>query len=1053
MRVLSPPLAASPLAASPLAASLLASSLLLASCAALQGPAQAAGPSGPGPVEEWTQVQETLGGFVIADSPPINMRRSDPPMMVATTLPSGEAATGLLRSEPFTIDAPIQTFRLGGWDLGAPSGAPDGTSNTARLVSWPDGEVLRTARTPSSNQLAPMRWSTTDLLGRTVVVEVEDANARPDGFAWIAFADYNQEHPKMEEPVERGDIAVVDIEGAEPALCRSVPFQAVREPRIGEDQAIEVGAKAEAVLLLGLMNHGWDYALAHWGEHPETKEVRDDQIHPGVSIGEVEIHYEDGDVDRIPLVIGATAWFVAQWGYGPTHNMGDAIREPFLTRPDHAEVLARALRFREDFETATADTAHQRYLLSVEPQPKRIARLVVRDNEEKRGRPLVSGVTLVGASDLGPSSRMLPPLRLDARDIAPAFRSNAVPDFSDDIAALSRALHTREEDLPTRVEPYEPFHDIDAARLRFHAPEGHDSFDLAGMLDNIWAANVESFHIRFEEDTGLFRESELDAPWYGGYSGFGTWVNLGVYSGNSFGRCSDHYASLALRALANPLRTTNYVDYVDRWLTFFRDNNDPEKGIANDGLDASRWPSDAPGHWAFVIEGPLAVPWPINELQGVQEMDGHASTTIGRWWAWRLMGAPTDDWLMAPRDDVYGYSRWDISKQAADFICWLMDHTGQDAIYSEGESTGWGGGPSGTPSSEIPEGWHEMTDMDAIRAIYARGGIHFQTYPTYACMLALKASAEMADAAGKDEDAARWRSYAARIRKALVDEMAVGEPGQETWKFAHHSVFPSHNEAMVQAFMSIYLEGYDHNDWDPELAEITRRTLHERINRPNMGRAVIAMGYGQGWLLHSSLAFDELDASSRALRDLAMFMWDKNMDFRDEERGIDWRRWQWLLPEGVNVLPDGSWHRIGDLTNGANAGPSSHALLFSAGVDDTRPDRIRILPRVLDPMTGLSVENLQTVVAGGGVARVAYDYQLGEHFELSSDLALPGLEVRLGPFASQADAEAAIASGLPAGATTRPARSGTWRGADAWWLWVEGLGDRSELRLELASGR
>lgn len=859
----------------------------------------------------------------------------------------------------------------------------------------------------------------------------------------------------LSDPVERDDLALVQVPGGDLVHTRSIPFQIARQHRLGEEGAIPIGARAETLLLAGLVNYHWDVAVAHWGEHPETWTERPDQVHPGVEIGRIAVHYEDGEVDEIPLVMGATAWFVTIWAMGPPHLSPRTNREPFDTRPEFAQVLEDSFLIREGVFPATAETLHHHYLLAVEPRPKKIDRLVVHNNESKRGAPLVSGVTLVGPRDFGPNIQPLGPVVVDAGDIAPAFSTAAIPDLQARAAAMARILHTTDADLPQAVEPLEFRPDIDAATLRFHSAPGAGGFDLAGMLGNYWVANLESFHTRFHDDTGGFHESEPGAPWYGGYNGMGSWERIGVYHGNSYARCADHFATGVLRALANRDRVDNWIDYIDDWLTFFRPDNDPANGIANDGLDASRWPADAPGVWSFMMEHPLAPPWEMNELQGTQELDGHGSTTIGRWWAWRLAGGPVDEWLTAPRAHRYGLSRWDSQRDAAEFICWLMDYTGRDAIFSEGESTSWGGGPPGTPQN--PEGWATETDMEVIRGYYRDFEVYFQSYPTWTCAIALMASAQMGDAAGQDAYAERWRAYAARIRAAMLDEMAVGEPGAETWKYAGHSVFPSHNEALVQAFLAAYIEGYDHNDWDPDLLPITRRTLRERIERPNMGRAVIGLGYGQGWLLHSTLAMDEMDAAANAIRDLARFAWDKNMDYQDPERGIDWRRWQWIFPEGVNALPDGSWHRIGDLGNGANAGPPIQAMLFAAGVDDTRPGRIRVLPRVLDPMDGMTLGNLQTVVADGAgglaVARVGYDYRLGQHFRLSSDLPLPGLEVRLGPFASESEAASAIAGGLPAGATTRPVQSGIWRGGDAWWLWVEGLGDRAALELDLSQGQ
>ncbi|MCC5876164.1 MAG: hypothetical protein JJU11_08115, partial [Candidatus Sumerlaeia bacterium] len=799
-----------------------------------------------------------------------------------------------------------------------------------------------------------------------------------------------------------------------------------------------------------------------WGEHPETWDERPDQIPLGTVIGEIDVHYSDGDVDTIPMIIGATAWFVAQWAHGPSHLRSEEVKEPFLSRPEFLDVLQASLRLYETDEPASENlhhhfinknNSHHYFYLAVQPRDKKIDRLIVRNNDEKRGQPLVSGVTLVNARDVEGNIRPVDMDDVVPADLQPAFSLENMPDFEPGIRDLSNILYTSVDDLPRDVDRIDFPEGLQAARMIFHGDKTAEGVDLPGMLSNSWVANVFEMDEKFEAETGFFRESFRNSPWYGGYNGIGTWVPIGVYHGNSFSRCSDHYATFAMRVLQNPDRATNYVDHVDEWLYFFRSNHDPNEGPHNHGLDITRYPEDAPGHWAFVIQGPLSPPWPINELQGVEEMDGHGATTIGRWWAWRLNGGPTGDWLTEPRAHRFNKSRYHASKESANFICWLMDHTGRDVIYSEGESTGWGGGPSGTPGSQIPDGWWDETDMDVIRGYYQEAEIFFQSYPTWMCYLALKVSVEKAKAVGDHEHAEKWATYAERLYGGLINEMAVGDEGEETWKHSDHSIFPSHNEALAQAFASTYLEGYDHNDWDPATREVTRRTLDKRLERPNSGRAVIGMGYGQGWLLQSLLAFDEMDHAANAIRDLTYYSYDKNMNFHDPLRGIDWRMFQWIYPEGSNIMDDGRWHRIGDLSNGANQGPSMQAILYSAGVDDSRPDRIRIIPRILEPMNRVELHDLQTVIDGGNggfeVALVTYDYTRGERFVMNSDHPLPNLAVRLGPYTSQQAAETAINGGLPRGATTRSVTSGTFQGNDAWWLWVEDLGHKDSLRISL----
>lgn len=467
-------------------------------------------------------------------------------------------------------------------------------------------------------------------------------------------------------------IAVVDIdhEAAEMVTVRTVPFKAVDHPRIGEENAIHVGATADTMLLLGMINHGWDHSLAHWGEHPETWDERIDQIHLGVPIGHVEVHYSDGDIDTLPLVIGATAWFVSSWARGSVINPTQIMQEPFKSRPDLRHVLDASLRLNERDGHAPDGQAHTQFYLSVSPRQKPIDRLVVHNNTSKRGQPLVSGVTLLNVREAGENIIPVSTDDINWVETHPRFALNDIPDFEPSIEALAQVLYTSIDDLPRNAEPLDFPIDFDMARLTFHGELTDDGVDLAGMLNNYWVANLIDLNNKFEADTGFHRESGWDMPYYGGYQGLGTWGHVGIY-GTSYSRCSDHFVTMALRVLRNQQRVTSYVDYVDDWLTFFRTNNDPSRGIANHELDADRWPADAPGHWGFILENPLLHPWPMNELQGTEEMDGHGSITIARWWAWRLMGAPTGDWLTKPRADLYGMSRYDSAKEAANFITWF----------------------------------------------------------------------------------------------------------------------------------------------------------------------------------------------------------------------------------------------------------------------------------------------------------------------------------------------------------------------------------------------
>lgn len=968
-----------------------------------------------------------------------------------SSLGNGEEGTGVARSAPFVIEGDMQRFRISGAD-GTATTTNSGDSVFVYLRSYPDGEILRTQRPPGTHFLTRVQWHTPELLGREVYLEVIDNNPKlhPGGFAWVGIADYKQETVFMtDDMAERDDLYGLRIDPeADRVSCRSIPFlyappnrrQGTTRVVDGARETIPVGTEAKALFLLGMVNGGWDAGLAHWGEHPELRTERPDQVYIGVELGSLEVHYASGTVDVIPLVVGQTMWFAAQWSFGPSHGQSEGVREPVASRPDIGALFERSMKLRENQLPATLDTQHAVFYLAVEPRPEPVERLVVVNNDQKRGRPDISGITLV-TDNPGENAEPFGRLAVAAGDLEPVGRTDNADEWMDaaDRDALADALYMSASDLPADPEPWPWQEGLEGARIEFLG--GRE----AQMLTNVWNANMATIDEKFSPETGVFYESLENGPWYGGYSGIGTWSPVGVYRA-AFSRCTDHYATLALRLLHDEQRLTSFVDFMDDALYFYRDNRDPEKGPPNGHLDVENYPADAPPHWSFTVPagGP---PWQINEIPGDEETDGHGATMVARWMAWRNLGAPDGDWLTAPREHVYGHSRYDSTRDAAEFICWLMDYTGMDVVYCEGETTGWAGGPH-TPL--IDGRVRDEKDPHRRRQYYANADM-YEIYPSYVCWHGLLCSAEMAEAAGDMESAERWRAYASRLRAGMLRLLVQGEHGSRTWRQSPYSTYPSLQDSLVTAWFAFYRDGIDASRLPPDMVEITRNTLERQLSYPYGLAPVLAMGYGQGWLGKSALVLDEMDAAGELLVNIALYSYDKNMDYVDEERGIDWRRFMWLIPEGTNILPDGRWHRIGDLTNGANQGPSMHAMEIAAGVEDARPDDLRILPRTVEPLDGVRVTDhpvLLPAAEGLGRTLVAYEYHRpGGRFTLSADDVLPNLSVRMGPWdEAEAMARAANAS-APNGGTVRVERMGTYRGGPAYWVWFEGMRDVSSVEL------
>ncbi len=845
-------------------------------------------------------------------------------------------------------------------------------------------------------------------------------------------------------------LQALPLTGAVESVCvLGIPFLATPAGQPTEQSTISLGGVVcERLFFLGMINHGWDQGQAHWSSHHSVHPSSEHELAIGDEIGRLLIRYQDGTTDTVPLVMGFTAWWYRHWWIGrekypfatrqKTYPV--SVLEPFASRPDLAAILRESLILHEDLDTETRweDTLRHFYLL-IAPRPLPIMGVDVLDNPAKTGCPGLSALTVQSGTAIPAGIPLVDtrvPLSAVAGGLSPADLDQVF--WRPRIESLQRALYTSPADIPAEPSEFVP-EGFKGPRLAFSGGA------LGRMLSNIWSANLDDIDRKFSGESGEFRESRADSPWYGGYTGIGTWAALGIYHDWVYGRSAEHIATLPLRLIDDAARRTNFVDYCDRWLYFFRANSDPDKGppnLAQDGWDPAQYPADAPPHWTFVLNAPGGGGHHglLNDIPGTEEMAGHGSVIVARYVAWRHHGSPTDGWLTDPRSEVYGKSRWEATRDACEFIPWLMQYTGMDVIYSEGEETGWGGHPlsadwpePGHKKALLPPGMHAPRDAQQRRWFYANCD-SYEVYPSTMCLIALRCGATMADAMGDTALAKRWRDYAERIRYGMLRKLTVGDSLHRQWRVSPFSVFPSFQDSLAPLFSAFYDQGLDPLQIDSQWVEVTRNTYHHQRSAPHGLAPVLGMGYGHGWMTKTALMLDEMDDAGDLLENLARFTYDKNMSVSPE--GQDWRQYQWLIPEGVRLGPQRRWwYRIGDLTNGANQGPPMHALEMVVGVDDTKPDQPKILPRIPARLQSLSISNFPMLVADGARtqrARITYDYSRGQLFRFETDRPIPHLQIRLGPWK---DAAPKVNIGWP-GVSARWVVSGIDSGAPAHWLWM-----------------
>ncbi len=134
---------------------------------------------------------------------------------------AGESRTGIFRSGPFACGTTLSFFAAG--HDGFPTG-PLKKANFIRLRDADSGERLREASPPRSDVSVKVEWSTADLKGRKVFVELVDGD-NATAYAWLAVGRFSEERlnpsdVEQQRTAAAGIIGEFGLSELRPALAK-----------------------------------------------------------------------------------------------------------------------------------------------------------------------------------------------------------------------------------------------------------------------------------------------------------------------------------------------------------------------------------------------------------------------------------------------------------------------------------------------------------------------------------------------------------------------------------------------------------------------------------------------------------------------------------------------------------------------------------------------------------------------------------------------------------------------------------------------------------------
>ncbi len=662
--------------------------------------------------------------------------------------------------------------------------------------------------------------------------------------------------------------------------------------------------------------------------------------------------------------------------------------EPFIGETPQAQAMRDSLCvYSPDWDKP--------WLMRIGLRPKAVQQIELVDNASKTGNVSIQGVSFGGCRELSSGMTAQPGEPMSAT-FTEWLKTHTIDGAKPMSAARKAALNKLKSYCDTdpsdftvagvkRTIAINPPMAFIGPKLSFDGPVA------ALVMGQVYEENSAELLSRIDLD-GMVHESNKEADNYGAFGG--VTPKLGPFYTAAYTR---NRAALLLANVGLLTPANAAVNFWDKWLMYFPQSY-PEIQMGG---------KPVPGHATVIANQPHVyfdslskAGWPTafkTRDYGNPETDGHGILMLNRYRVWVKEG----------RSPKWTRDHWAALKEAAEWIPWCLDNpelslSKNGLLYAESE-----GGMQTTT-------------------------IYCDT-PNYYGLLAY---AEMADSIGEQAMASRWRLTAARLKRAIEAYYpASAKPFGDTWQPGER-LWGSGDANNAPLLFAADLYGYDAaSAMDPKWLKISQNTHRLQMSRKTpAGCSPTGFGYGQGYATESALLLDEMDDSALLLE------WMAKLCYAPRQKN------PFRVPEGATVKTDGStWRRWGDLGNLFQMNEAVYTCQLLAGVDDTSPDELKLMPRIPTGWSGVELSDWPAAVKSGGQMQmvklsmsVKCDASGPVSVTLKSSSPVDKVAVRVGPYASSDAADRMAVKMQSQGWAVSQVTSGQTKGKPAIWLWLKG---------------
>ena len=715
----------------------------------------------------------------------------------------------------------------------------------------------------------------------------------------------------------------------------------------------------------------------------------------GDQAGEILVEYADGGSDEIPIIFGYNLWFARQWdmiwhynwGWGRHGGIWD--KELFAGNDADRGTVRNSMDLVDGVRVMGSPSSNTRFIFSVDLGNRAVKSMKVTGVDYLHDYPLISALTLETA-DIAQALEPLPAISAEASNITPTtMKYIKEKKYTQGVERLKRLLYNYVDDVPKLTTP--------------EVPEGYfgPDYDFRGKQEALRAATYLYYNgpgnASFIADSGMICASQVFPGYLMHYTdGMGVWFMAPVMYGN-LTNWFDNYRKKQpgsnpglggawSRGIGENLRECIAFGY-DKYITQYVD-----------WLDGCLMKEANPPHWNRWVGCPTCTTYyevQVGDIieKGVRENDGHGICMWGKYMVYHWLG----------RDRQWNEDRWEATKAAVDWIQWQLDNdhirpgVDKDVLYTE---------------SECAHGSYDI-------------------YSSYNCLHGLKLSIRMAEQLGKTETVESWKKLYGKLQQGILDNLVDEDPNfGPIWHtfpgcdWQDHAHKLCHIQLATEGDTYTPLQDYN-NGVDAKYLEIDRNSYRFLMKEKNYN-CLRMYGYGQGMMTQSALLLDEMEDAEHFVDNLVnhCFLGDFG---------------RWGSPEGIILHPSGEYYLPvnGYMGQDAHIADSTKAIRVMLGVDDNKPDYLRLVPRYPVSWNYAAIKDFP-VLTGTQRQKMSYTYErddVGQTFSFSIDAPVEKMSVRLGPIPegktvskATVDGEAVEFEKLSSG--------------DSEWVWVHNLGGK-----------